>query len=287
MGSFPRRPFWQIPLMLLALAGATAPASTALAQPKKPPPSKNDPRLGEAKKLFDQGASAYAQGSYDEAIKAWEKAYELSQKPLIFESIANAYERLGDAKKARDYLIKWRDSAPKEETELLDSRIKNLDARVTREEQAAADRKAADDKANQDRDARDAAARQADEEAKSKAWLPGAIVTGVGGAAVIAGIALDIVASSKRPASDVCKTSGGATLCKSSAQSGIESSNRFATVGDALWIAGAAAVAGGVVLILVRKPPKASDAGAPAAPPPPPAAYLAPYGPGLMLGGSF
>src|SRR4029078_7933746 len=101
-------------------------------------------------------------------------------------------QRLGDTTKARDYLTKWRESAPKEEVELLDARIKNLDTRVVREDDASAARRAADEKAQRDREAREAAARATDEEQKSKAWLPGAIVTGVGGAAVLIGVILDI-----------------------------------------------------------------------------------------------
>ncbi len=101
----------RLPVVLLACAAALVAAPVALAQPKKPP-SKVDPRLAEAKRLFEEGAAAYATGSYDQAIKSWEKSYEISQKPLIFESIANAWERLGDARKARENLARWRDSAP-------------------------------------------------------------------------------------------------------------------------------------------------------------------------------
>src|ERR1700761_6593550 len=128
------------PALFLAIGMSLAGAPPALAQPKKPA-GKVDPKLAEAKHLFEEGAAAYAQGSYDAAIRAWELSYDLSQKPLIFESIANAWERLGDAKKAREALAKWRAHAPPEEQELLDARLRNLDARVARDEEAA--RKAA------------------------------------------------------------------------------------------------------------------------------------------------
>src|SRR6478672_10379905 len=120
---------------LAALALVVAPAAPASAQPKKAPTGKPDGKNNEAKKLFDDGAAAYTQGNYEAAIDAWTKAYDISKKPLIFESIANAYERLGEAKKAREYLSKWRDVAPKDEQDLLDARIKNLDARVARDEE--------------------------------------------------------------------------------------------------------------------------------------------------------
>jgi tetratricopeptide (TPR) repeat protein len=265
----------RLPAVLLACAAVLAAAPPALAQGKKPPPGKSaDPKLAEAKKLFDDGAAAYAQGNYEDAIKAWEKSYELSQKPLIFESIANAWERLGDAKKARDNLAKWRDSAPPEERDLLDARIKNLDARVAREEEAA--RKAAAEKAE-----REARAKQEQEQAKQKPWLLGAIVTGVGGAAVIAGVAVDIVANGKRPGADACKTTSGQTICRASAQDAIATSNRMAIAGDITWIVGAAAAAAGVTLIVVKTKQAHKDQA------PPAAAWLAPAPGGVVLGGRF
>src|SRR4051794_299028 len=87
-----------------ALAGLAGAPESALAQPGKKAPPAKDPKLAEAKKLFDEGSEAYGNGRYEDAVKAWEKSYELSGKPLIFESIASAYERLGNKKKAREYL---------------------------------------------------------------------------------------------------------------------------------------------------------------------------------------
>jgi len=273
----------RLPVVLLTCAAALGAAPVALAQPRKPP-GHVDPRLAEAKRLFEEGASAYATGNYDQAIKAWEKSYEISQKPLIFESIANAWERLGDARKARDNLARWRDAAPPEERDLLDARLKNLDARVAREDEAAS--KAAADKAA--RDAADAHDRAEAEAGSRRPWLPGAVVGGVGLAAVIAGVAVDVVANGKRPAASLCTMSGGLTLCNVAAEGPITQSNRMAIAGDATWIAGAVAIAAGAVLVIVRRPgpvnapvtgqsTSASQA----------AAYLAPTLGGVMLAGQF
>ncbi len=106
--------------------------------------------------------------------------------------------------------------------------------------------------------------------------------------AVIAGVAVDIVANSKRPAASLCTVSGGMELCNVSAQGPISVSNRMAIAGDATWVVGAAAVAAGVVLVLVRRPPvKVEVTTGRRAPPPPPAAYLAPTLKGAVLAGSF
>lgn len=266
----------RLPVVLVTCAATLlsgAVATESFAQPKKVPPAKVDNKIAEAKKLFDDGAAAYAKGAYEEAIGAWEKAFELSQKPLIYESIANAWERLGDARKARDNLTKWRDSAPPEERDLLDARIKNLDARVVREDEAA--KKAAEDQTARDQ------ARAETVTSNGRPWLPGAVLLGSGGVLAIAGIALDVVAGGKRPAAGSCKTASGQTFCLASAKAAVATSNKLAVAGDALWIVGAAAAAGGAVLIIVRRPAPQKDA------PPPATAYLAPTAGGLLLGGTF
>lgn len=261
---------------LCALAFVLAPAAPALAQSKRPPVAKPDAKNNEAKKLFDDGAAAYTQGNYEAAIDAWTTAYEISKKPLIFESIANAYERLGEAKKAREYLSKWRDVAPKDEQDLLDARIKNLDARVVRDDEIEAARKAEAEKTKRGDDERE---RQRKSSGGGSTSVPGVVLLGVGGAAVAVGVTLDIIAGIRRPAADTaCAVVDGATICKASSRDAITSSNSLALVGDILWIAGAAAVAGGAVLVITHKASSSA---------PPTATWIAPAGAGFLAGHSF
>jgi len=111
------------------------PDPKAQAQPQwKKGGGKLDPKMAEAKRLFDEGAKAYGEGSYEGAIEAWLMSFEISKRELICENIANAYERLGKPKEARDYLTRWRAVAPQDERETLDARIKNLEERIAREE---------------------------------------------------------------------------------------------------------------------------------------------------------
>lgn len=252
-----------------ASALATFAPAVAHAQPKKPPPPPaKDPKIAEAKKLFDEGSAAYSDGKYEDAVKAWEKSYELSQKPLIFESIASAYERMGDKKKAREYLAKWREAAPKDEQEQLDARIKNLDARIAAAEKEEAARKEAEEKAKA---SGSSANKAAEEEAKAKDAARSTrlkIAIGVGAAGVLAvgaGIVLDVIAAGQRPDPNTeCLKTGDRTLCKESAKAGIESSSTLALAGDISWIAGAVIVAGGAALIITLppagKPPSAKGA---------------------------
>lgn len=264
---------------LCAVALVVTPAAPALAQPKRPPAAKPEPKNNEAKKLFDDGAAAYTQGNYEAAIDAWSKAYEISKKPLIFESIANAYERLGEAKKAREYLAKWRDVAPKDEQDLLDARIKNLDARVIRDEELETARKVEAEKSGRAEEERN---RQRAPGAGGGTSVPGVVLIGVGGAAVAVGVTLDIIAGIRRPAPDTaCKTLDAGQICKSSSRDAISSSNTLALAGDILWIVGAAAAVGGAALVITHKPPAGKEGTAPTA------TWIAPAGAGFMAGHSF
>ena len=264
---------------LCAVALVATPAAPALAQPRRPPAAKPEAKNNEAKKLFDDGAAAYTQGNYEAAIEAWSKAYEISKKPLIFESIANAYERLGEAKKAREYLAKWRDVAPKDEQDLLDARIKNLDARVIRDEELETARKVEAEKSGRAEEERN---RQRAPGAGGGTSIPGVVLIGVGGAAVAVGVTLDIIAGIRRPAPDTaCKAVDAGQICKSSSRDAISSSNTLALAGDILWIVGAAAAVGGAALVITHKPPAGKEGTAPTA------TWIAPAGAGFMAGHSF
>lgn len=235
--------------LLAALALLTLP-DAAQAQPRGPRPRANDPRTIEAKRLFDEGADLYTKGSYDKAIAAWEKSYELSQKPLIYESIANAYERLGQARKAREYLAKWRDVAPSDEHALLDARLKNLDERVARDDAIEATRVAAEAKRRKEQEAREAQQK----EEQSSASVPGLVLVGAGAGVIAVGVTFGVIASARRPdTSTACLPAGERQVCSESVRDGISSSTSLAAAGDVLWIVGATAAAAGTTLILLKE----------------------------------
>jgi tetratricopeptide (TPR) repeat protein len=238
-------------LLAALLAGvslvALAPPASAASNAKKPAKTA-DAKRAEAKAYFDAGADLYDKGDYEGAIASWQMSYDLSKKPLIFESMSNAYERLGDAKKAREYLARWREAAPEAERPRLDERLKNLDARIAREEEAEQARKAEE------------AARRAREKkalappppkAEPGPPLLGLGLVGVGSIAVAVGVTLDVVAAGKRPdASSVCKDAAGSTLCLASSRDAIASSSTLAVAGDVTWILGGIAAASGAALLL-------------------------------------
>lgn len=248
---------------------------------KKKPLSKKDPKYLEAKRLFEKGEELYSKGDYEKAIESWELSYDLSEADLILESIANAYERLGQVEKARDYLGRWRASAPEDEHAALDARLVKLDQRITKDK-AAQQAKDAKEKAAKDAQAK----REAEERAArdgGKLFVPGIVIAGVGAGAAITGGVLDILAVRGRPdASAVCAQSAdGKLLCRESSRVAIEQSNTFATVGDILLIAGAATAAAGVVLVVVKSGKKKDDTKAAATP------WFLPGGGGILVGGKL
>ncbi|HEV7559138.1 MAG TPA: tetratricopeptide repeat protein, partial [Kofleriaceae bacterium] len=76
-------------------------ARTAAAQP-------ND-----AEHLYTEGQKAYDDKRYDDALAAWEKAYELSHLPGLVFNLAQAYRLHGDCDKAVETYQKFIDLDPK------------------------------------------------------------------------------------------------------------------------------------------------------------------------------
>ena len=91
--------------------------------------AQSDPDDKRARELYENGAMLYEEGEYEQAIIAWEAAHELSQEPLLYYNIANAYERLGQYDEAIDALAQYRAFAPSEEREALDRRLRNMEER--------------------------------------------------------------------------------------------------------------------------------------------------------------
>jgi tetratricopeptide (TPR) repeat protein len=269
----------------LLVAGVPAEAqkagpTTATTGKDKKKPNPKDPKLIEAKRLFELGEEAYSKGDYEKAIESWEKSYELSGKELILESIANACERIGQQEKARDYLGRWREAAPASEHADLDAKLARLDERIAKDKAEKAAKEKAEKEEQAKRDAEDRAKPQG-----GKIFMPGIIIGGAGAVVALTGGVLDIVAGTTRPdPSAVCGTaSDGKQICRESARSDIETSNTLATVGDIMLIAGGVATAVGVVLVVTQsggKKPK-DEKKAAIAP------WFLPGGGGIIVGGRF
>src|SRR5687768_3142733 len=83
-------------------------ASAANAQP---PPA--DPERDErARNHYAAGNSYYQNGAYEDAVREFRLAYELSQRPALLFNLANAYERLGRVEEAADHLSRFLAAVP-------------------------------------------------------------------------------------------------------------------------------------------------------------------------------
>ena len=79
-----------------------------------------------AKTLFESGVIFYEEANYEEAIRFFEHAYDLSGRHELLFNIAAAYERLGAYEEAINALSIYRQYAATEEQDLLQRRIENL-----------------------------------------------------------------------------------------------------------------------------------------------------------------
>lgn len=105
-------------------------AVLALAAPARAQSSADDL----ARRHFDSGVAYLQESDYDNALKAFEKAYELSKRPEILLNVATVHERKGELKLAIDSLNSYLAAAPSgDQAETVKIRIANLQKRLDAE----------------------------------------------------------------------------------------------------------------------------------------------------------
>lgn len=242
-------------------------APTASARPLAPVAAKK--RLSfqqkiQAKKAFEAGAALYTEADYEKALEKFQEAYEISEKPLIWDSISKCHEKLGNFQDAYDALALWREDAPANEHALLDKRLEKLKERADakRAEEEAKQReleeakREAEEAKRKAEEAKKAAAGEPapppEEDEGTDLLVPGVVVASVGGAALVTGVIVAAVGAGQRPdEAEACRDVGGRSLCRQASQDDIEGSATLTTVGDVLWIAGAVTAAVGTSLIVI------------------------------------
>lgn len=109
-------------VMTLVLGAALCASSVAHAQDAEPdgveepsgaPSVGTGGDLGEerARSHFSAGTAHYEAGAYGDALRQWQRAYELSGHAEILRSVSLAYEALGDFRAAHDSLRRFLDEA--------------------------------------------------------------------------------------------------------------------------------------------------------------------------------
>ena len=83
-----------------------------------------------ARELYRNGEQLYEEGLYEDAIVAWERAYDLSGRPLLLYNIANALERIGKWEEALRRINQYRAFATEAERETLDRRMRAIERRI-------------------------------------------------------------------------------------------------------------------------------------------------------------
>ena len=210
--------------------------------------AQSDPDDTRARELYQNGAMLYEEGEYEQAIAAWEAAYDLSEEPLLYYNIANAYERLGLYDEAIDALARYRAFAPSEEREALDRRLRNLEKR--RDDQASS-----------------SPAEPLPRLPSSDRNLGAASLVGVGVVGLGTGAAMGLRSrSASNELSLVCVDG----LCPTDSVDTLQTQRRSAVAADIGFVVGAVALGTGATLWLIDD-----------------TAYLAPAPGGITLGASF
>ncbi|UJR80837.1 tetratricopeptide repeat protein [Sandaracinus amylolyticus] len=82
---------------------------------------------------FESGASYYEAGEYEDALREFQRAYDLSHRPQLFYNLSLCYQNLGDLPQAADYLERYlAEVAEIENRANLEIRLRNLRERIAR-----------------------------------------------------------------------------------------------------------------------------------------------------------
>lgn len=196
-----------------------------------------------ARQLYDNGAILYDEGRYEDAIVAWQEAWDLSERPLLLYNIANAQERLGLWREALETLNRYRAFARPEERERLDRRINNLERRLA-EEGPPVSQVAAPVVPPTPTPTIPISEVQP---VRRTGWIPVAAY-GVGGAAMISGTVFALQARSARDmAAGLCTGSDSGTICPDSASDALRLDTSRSLLADGAFVLGGLGIAGGTV----------------------------------------
>lgn len=92
-----------------------------------------------ARRHFESGVAYLQESDFDNALKAFEKSYELSKRPDLLLNIATVHERKGDFKSAVTSLKRYLEASPESDQKAtVEARIANLEKRIQDAEAAKA-----------------------------------------------------------------------------------------------------------------------------------------------------
>lgn len=207
-----------------------------------------------ARELYLHGDRLYAEGSYDEAMLAFQQAYALSQRPALLFNVANALERLGRYEEALVQLNLYLPHAPERQHDVLVKRIHALEVRVEEQSQRTA-RSLPTSVARAARPRPPDANRARPSDPRPSAATLGYALGGAGIAGIGLGVAFGLSAARAREKAELrCVDDGAHVLCPASARGLISEQRDWALAADLAWGAGAAALGIGLYLVLADPP---------------------------------
>lgn len=221
-------------LLLLTVLSLTPPTFAQAAES----PAQAD--IDRAKQLFRNGATLYDEGRYEDAIVAWEEAYNLSKEPVLLFNIANAQERLGRYQDAYDTLNRYRAFAPESEREALERRLVNLEARL-REQPAPVAPPPTQVEAPR-------------EGGQARALILPAALYGVGVAGLGVGTGFGLRAlGAREEAAGLCAPTSVSAVCPSAASDAIALDRQSALLSDVGFAVGIVGVVGGTATMFLGR----------------------------------
>jgi tetratricopeptide (TPR) repeat protein len=205
-----------------------------------------------AKELYRNGEQLYEEGLYEEAIVAWELAYELSKRPLLLYNMANALERLGSWDEALHRINQYRALAAEDERETLDRRMRAIERRLDKKREGDAARRAEEDilRAKPESTTINNSVTLRPRPQRPGGPPTGAIVlmalgsSGMTAGGFLGGLALE----ARNEASVLCRGAGEVVLCPESAGSFLARDASLSLGADIGLIAGGATLGAGIVL---------------------------------------
>jgi len=213
-------------------------------------PAASTENEAKAREAFQAGRAYYGNGEFDSAAEAFEEAYRLSGRDVLFYNIYLAYRDANEPERAADALRNYltRVSA-------IDNRAQ-LEARLTALDEGIAARKADEQRRAEEQQAlvQNQAATQQDETqatAPERYWLMPVVLVGVGAGMALGSVGTGLVAKGKQGELDDECADG---VCPGRLQDTADQGKTLAIATDVLLFGGLAVAATGAVLFWLKRP---------------------------------
>jgi tetratricopeptide (TPR) repeat protein len=197
-----------------------------------------------ARELYRNGEQLYEEGLYEDAIVAWERAYDLSGRPLLLYNIANALERIGKWEEALRRINQYRAFATEEERETLDRRMRAIERRLDEKNSQAKP-----EEPTPEADSSSSTTLILKPQRKAYSPAPGPVALSItGGIGLTIGGVLAVMTQQARSEADaLCRQTGETVLCPDTASDALNRDAQFSLGADLSLSLGAAALSTGII----------------------------------------